>query len=119
VFNYDRCVEHYLEQSLRKHYGVGDSEVYSVLKILRIIHPYGTIANLPWEDNQGLPFGFPINRPNLLMMAGQIKTFTERVEDDGALIAVRNEIAEAEVLVFLGFSYHELNLKILGLGPRR
>ena len=32
VFNYDRCVEYYLEQSIRRHYGLADHEVYSVLK---------------------------------------------------------------------------------------
>ncbi len=117
VFNYDRCVEHYLEQSLRGHYGLGDAEVYSVLKTLRVFHPYGTVASLPWQDNvHGLSFGFPTNRPNLLMMAKQIKTFTERVEDTDALLAMKREVAEATVLVFLGFSYHELNLRILDPG---
>ena len=86
-------------------------------KMLRIIHPYGTIASLPWQDNsRGLPFGFPTNRPNLLMMASQIKTFTERVEDADALLALKKEIAEANVLMFPGFSYHELNLRILDPG---
>lgn len=116
VFNYDRCVEHFLQNALRKHYGLSDAEVQSVIKTLSILHPYGTIANLPWQGDKSLPFGFPTNRPNLLMMAGQIKTFTERIEDGANLTAIKKEFAEASILVFLGFSYHELNMKILDPG---
>ena len=116
VFNYDRCVEHFLQNTIRKHYGLSDAEVQSVLQTLIILHPYGTIAALPWQDGQGLPFGFPTNRPNLLMMVRQIKTFTERIDDSANLAAIKKEFAEATTLVFLGFSYHELNMRILDPG---
>jgi hypothetical protein len=113
VFNYDRCIEHFLHASLCKHYGIDDGEARSVMETLTILHPYGTIAKLPWQDNNGLPFGFPTNRPDLLMMSNQIKTFTEQVEDSTTLEAIKRELASAETIVFLGFSYHELNMQIL------
>jgi hypothetical protein len=116
VFNYDRCVEHFLFTSLSRHYGLSDPEARTVLGTLTVLHPYGTIAKLPWQGDGGLPFGFPINRPNLLMMSGQIRTFTEQQEDNQTLDAIKNEFASAETLVFLGFSYHHLNMKILDPG---
>jgi hypothetical protein len=118
VFNYDRCVEHFLRSSIRKYYDLSDGEVQSVLKTLVVLHPYGAIAGLPWQNNQGLPFGFPTNRPNLLMMARHIKTFTERIEDSTTLEAIKREFSEATILVFLGFSYDELNMKILDPGTK-
>jgi hypothetical protein len=114
VFNYDRCLEHFLHSSMQRHYGIDDGEARAVLETATILHPYGTIAKLPWQDGaSGLPFGFPTNRPNLLMMVKQIKTFTEQVENSDTLAAIKSEFAGAETLVCLGFSYHDLNMKIL------
>jgi hypothetical protein len=116
VFNYDRCVEHFLYNSLCRHYGIADGETKAVLDTLTILHPYGTIGRLPWQGSGGLPFGFPVNRPNLLMMSGQIKTFTEQVEYSETLDAIKQQFSDAETLVFLGFSYQDLNMKVLDPG---
>jgi hypothetical protein len=74
------------------------------------------MADMPWQNGGGIPFGFAANRPNLLMTSGHIKTYTEQVEESDTLEAIRWEVAEAETIVFLGFSYHELNMKLLDPG---
>jgi hypothetical protein len=116
VFNYDRCVEHFLYNNLLKHYGADAVAAKAVMGTLKIYHPYGKVADLPWESAGGIPFGFPANRPNLMQAASQIKTYTERIESDDALKTIRGEIAEAETLVFLGFSYQESNMTLLDPG---
>lgn len=116
VFNYDRCVEHILYNALQKHHGIDAAQAQSVMKRVKILHPYGKIANLPWQEVGGIPFGFSPNRPNLMLMMKQIKTYTEQVEDSGTLEAVKREVSEAETLVFLGFSYLELNMNVLDPG---
>jgi hypothetical protein len=118
VFNYDRCVEHLLYNALQKHHGIDATDARSVMELLRIFHPYGKIASLPWQGEGGIPFGFPVNRANLLKTAGQIKTYTEQIEDNETLKGIRQEIATAETLVFLGFSYLPTNMKILDPGPK-
>jgi hypothetical protein len=118
VFNYDRCVEHLLYSALQKHYGVDATKAQSVMQSLTIFHPYGQIGNLPWQGEQGLPFGFPVNRANLLMASGEIRTYTEQIEDTETLAKIKQEVATAETLVFLGFSYLPTNMKILDPGPR-
>jgi hypothetical protein len=60
-----------------------------------------------------VPFGGNEYGLKLLPIARQIKTFTERLEDDGALAAIRNEVAEAEVVVFLGFAFYEQNMELI------
>jgi hypothetical protein len=50
------------------------------------------------------------------MTAGQVKTYTEQVENDDTLSSIKQEIAEAETLVFLGFSYLDLNMDVLDPG---
>jgi len=116
VFNYDRCVEHFLYNALQGHYGVDQPTAQLLMRNLTILHPYGTIAELPWQARGGIPFGFPANRQSLLMMAGRIKTYTEQLESEKTLSAIKQEIEDAEALVFLGFSYHELNLNVLDPG---
>src|SRR5208282_1326512 len=116
VFNYDRCLEHFLYNALQKHYGVDAIKAKSVMERLTIFHPYGKIADLPWQGRSGIPFGCPANRSNLLVMMSQIKTYSEQVENDDTLNSIRHEIAEAETLVFLGFSYLDLNMDVLDPG---
>jgi hypothetical protein len=116
VFNYDRCVEHFLYNAIQEHFGVDQPTAKSVMQHLTILHPYGMIAKLRWQGDCGIPFGFPANRQNLMMMADQIKTYTEQIEDNDTLSAIKREVEDTEALVFLGFSYQDLNIKLLDPG---
>jgi hypothetical protein len=116
VFNYDRCVEHFLYNALQRHYGINDAETIRVLGTLTILHPYGKIANLPWQGGEAVPFGFKPDPRNLVMMASHIKTYTEQIEDDDTLLSIKSVVADAEALVFLGFSYLDLNMDLIDPG---
>src|SRR5260221_8834278 len=78
IFNYDRCVEHFLYYSLQNYYRLTEQEAAQLLERLTITHPYGAVGRLPWQiDKAGVPFGVHQNDMRLLEIAGQIKTFTE------------------------------------------
>jgi len=114
VFNYDRCLEHFLYHALKRHYGIEDDQTRSLLETARIFHPYGAVAPLKWQEGSlGIPFGFAVNRQNLLKTSQQIRTYTEQLADQKILAEIKCEIATADALVFLGFSYHDMNMKIL------
>jgi hypothetical protein len=114
VFNYDRCFEHFMFHALQSHYGISDVDAGAVMKTLKIIHPYGTIGDLPWQDKErGIPFGFFVNRVNMEFMASRIKTYSEQLESKDLLGAISGAIRLAHTLVFLGFSYHPENMKLL------
>lgn len=109
VFNYDRCVEYYLYHSLQNYYGVTSDKAAQLLQTLTILHPYGDVGGLPWR---GVPFGGrPLNRSRI-ELAMEIKTFTESLGDQ-ALATIRQEIQQAETLVFLSFAFDELNMELL------
>ncbi len=118
IFNYDRCFEHFMYHALQRHYGISENDAASVMKSLTIFHPYGTIGDLPWEDRAGIPFGFGANRANMQFMASRIKTYTEQIEGHETLLAVREAVKKADTLVFLGFSYHPENMKLLNPGEK-
>jgi hypothetical protein len=115
IFNYDRCFEHFMFHAIQQLYGVPDAEAADVMSQCRIVHPYGTIGELPWQDKEGIPFGFKANRANLEFMAQRIRTYTEQVQRSETLSALKTVVAEADTLVFLGFSYHPENMKLLSL----
>ena len=54
-----------------------------------------------------------------MSLAGNIRTFTERVEEAEQQNAIRDTIRQAQTIVFLGFAFHPLNLKLIDPGGER
>jgi hypothetical protein len=104
VFNYDRCIEHFLFHELKAVYGISDREAQSILDDLHITHPYGVVSD-------SIPFG--LTRANYRDLAQGIKTYTEQAADADAVNEIAIEIARAECIVFLGFAYHSQNMLML------
>lgn len=110
-FNYDRCIEHFLFHALKVHFRLDFVTTMQLMKRLVILHPYGQVGPLDYANNSSVPFGS--SNYNLLNLVPQIKTFSERLKDSDGLTKIREEIESAEILVFLGFAYHEQNLNLL------
>ena len=117
IFNYDRCVEHFLCEALKRYYNLDAESVRNVMSKLKIYHPYGQVGLLPaMSATSRVSYGVEPTSELLIALAGQIKTFTERVDEAGELAAFRQEIATAQKIVFLGFAFHEINMKLLQTG---
>lgn len=112
-FNYDRCLEHFLVQSLMVSYGIKRAVAQGLVARLRIFHPYGQVGKLPWMPGTGPSVAFGQEEVDLEGIAGQIRTFTERIDDTATLLAMRQAVQEAPHLVFLGFAFHPQNLRLL------
>lgn len=114
VFNYDRCIEHFLYNSLQNYYGLGTDEAGKLVNEIEIYHPYGVVGSLPWQSDQSVAFGAELHPQELLNLTHQIKTFTESTDPQSKeILAIRNNVNKADPIVFLGFAYHELNMKLL------
>lgn len=112
-FNYDRTLEHYLFHAIKNYYEVQDEKIKEILGELTIIHPYGTVGKLPWEqgDRMSVQFGTP--EQNLLNVAAGIQTFTEQVSDEDSMANMHRVISESDQLCFLGFAFHDANMQLL------
>jgi hypothetical protein len=117
IFNYDRCVEHYLFHAIQNYYTIGAIAARQLMSRLTISHPYGLVGSLPWQGPASVEFGGRMN-VQLLDIANEIRTFTERMEDNDALGVIRHQVQEAHTIVFLGFAFHPLNMKLLAPGKR-
>lgn len=119
-FNYDRTIEHFLFHSIQNYYGCSPDRAADILKHLTVLHPYGKVGHLPWQ-NTGVcvPFGGDIHSSALLQVSKGLRTFTEGTSDTESQIeSIRSAVFDAEILTFLGFAYHELNLELLFNPPR-
>jgi hypothetical protein len=115
IFNYDRCVEHFIYQALRHTYKkMSDDEVVEIVKCMNIYHPYGTVGNLPWIDDQNMPIGFGEHpgAEQLLKLTNNIKTFTEGT-DSKENLEIQKYVRFANRIIFLGFAFHELNMQVI------
>lgn len=114
VFNYDRCIEHFLYNSLQNYYGIGTDEAGKLVNEIEIYHPYGVVGSLPWQSDQSVAFGAELHAQKLLNLTHQIKTFTESTDPQSSeIIAIRNNVIKADYIVYLGFAYHKLNMNLL------
>lgn len=115
IFNYDRCIEHYLYHALQNYYSISASDVAKLLKRLEIYHPYGTVGALPWLSSQNaIGYGATPHPKQLLELANQIKTFTEGTDVLSSEVnSIRSNMKMSPRLVFLGFAFHKLNMELL------
>jgi hypothetical protein len=58
IFNYDRCVEHYIYHAIKNYYNLSDSKVSELVKNIEFQHPYGSLGPLPWQSQKNsIAFG--------------------------------------------------------------
>jgi hypothetical protein len=112
VFNYDRCLEFFLPRALSTYYGFNDQEAKQIASSARIYHPYGQVGALDHGHSQGIA-SFGDTKANLAEVANRIRTFTEGLRYDSHRDTIRAEIESSENVVFLGFAFHPLNMRVL------
>lgn len=113
IFNYDRCVEYFLDVWLRFRFKISISDLQTKPEF---IHVYGSIGEIEGgytpntfgRRNLDLPFQNPhLEIPALVK---NIKIFTEQ-EDSSVANQIDRAMKDATALVFLGFGFEEQNMR--------
>ena len=125
TFNYDRSFDYYIYDRFINDFGRTRHIENSGSKFITfpIIHLYGTLSKLPWQEN----FRYDYRKVNnnkeinnafydfdmIKYMSKNIRIIQERINDE--------DIAKAKLLIesskrifFLGFGYADENLQVLG-----
>jgi hypothetical protein len=122
TFNYDRCIEHYIALWLANYYHISEQEAQLLVNKMMIIHPYGKIGALPWEmvsaGQKTVPFGHKLNAKELLEAYNNIRTFTEKTSNEVEIEQIQKLLNEAQRIVYLGFSFGEMNMELMALKER-
>jgi hypothetical protein len=120
TFNYDRSLEYFFYDSLKCLYSEvsEDDRITQTLKQLKILHVYGQIAPLKWQNpSDYVDYNPQINESILQNSISNIRTVHEEKENP-ELTETHNLIKQAEQIFFLGFGYAPENLEILKLPDR-
>ncbi|WP_017995803.1 hypothetical protein [Rhizobium leguminosarum] len=105
-FNYDRCIEHYLEHAIVHAYpGTSIERARDIVNNINIIHPYGWLGSL-----KAFPFG---RVQNFAAMADNLITWSESIRDPQVKERMGHAMSEAETIVFLGFAFARQNMDLL------
>lgn len=115
TFNYDRSLEYFLYNhgllSTYKAIAATDCRPLDLIPF-KFTHVYGKIDNFPWEDPPGSQYKDNYNFADIINAADNIKLIHER--DDEFLNEIKETIADAKNIFFLGFGYDEDNMRALG-----
>ncbi|MBN2863887.1 MAG: hypothetical protein JXN62_12030, partial [Bacteroidales bacterium] len=118
VFNYDRCIEHFLFHAIPMFFtDIKDiDELKEIMSSIEIIHVYGKVGDLEWQNDKiDVPFGYTLqNTDELVRFAENIRTFTEQMEPNNEdHLRIKELMKNTKKLVFLGFGFENQNMKIL------
>ncbi|WP_428414538.1 hypothetical protein [Pararhizobium sp.] len=110
-FNYDRCIEHYLEFALmRSFHGMNREEARGIVSSIKIIHPYGSIGDLAT-----FPFGC---EDRFARMAENVTTWSETIRDPETVSDMARAIRYARRIVFMGFAFANQNMQLMSANPK-
>ena len=119
TFNYDRSLEKYLFTHLKSTYGKTSEECAEKISSIPIIHIYGSLGRLEWQSSKiaQVRYGAKLDKDIILTASENIEIIPANVYETLKIIEARNKIRAAKKLYFLGFGYHEMNLKRLAPVP--
>ena len=115
TFNYDRVLELFLHHALMTLYAVEATEAAKIVRAARIFHPYGSVGTLG-SGPGNTPFGDRNSQAQYFDKADLIRTYTEEIADQTMGQIISQDVAAAHTLIFLGFAFHEQNMKLLKPG---
>jgi hypothetical protein len=112
VWNYDRCIEHFLVNAVIDYFNVPPELAANAMNNINIVHPYGRVGKLRWQEGADPTVDFGDQHPPLSKIAESILTFTESAEE-GVREQARDLVENAETLVFMGFGFLPQNMGLL------
>jgi len=116
TFNYDRSWEHYLFTALKHRYRITDNECVESLSSMPIIHVYGSLGSLPWQaSNYSRSYEKTNDLSEIQKASKQIIVMSEKEEYASVFHTVFKLMEKASKIYFLGFGYHNTNLRRLGI----
>jgi hypothetical protein len=116
TFNYDRSLEQYLFTVVKETYDKDGPSCAGMVSHFPIIHVYGQLGKLDWQDaDKGRAYSPTVTNDRLHLAADSVKILSEGSEDSTEFGQARDLLLHANRVFFLGFGYHRENLRRLGV----
>jgi hypothetical protein len=120
-FNYDRCIEQFFLTASASYFKSLDrkmdaADLARVEDALEVIHPYGSLGGLNYSVPTNSGFGRKFRGNDLrelISISSGIQTFTEGELSSKIKPTILYGLQDCDLLIFLGFAFHPLNMKFL------
>lgn len=112
TFNYDRSFEYFFFNAFKNSFGLSNDEAAEMCKEIEPIHLYGTLGKLKEIHGSGRQYTHNINPSILKVAADSIKIMSQGAYNE-ELEKAQAVIGKAQLIMFIGFGYHEVNIKRL------
>lgn len=114
TYNYDRSLEEYLHMGLLNRYHQATSvRVAQVFQRIVIVHLHGGLCRLPWQASANVREYQPDVMFHEVQQAASMIQAVHEAGPGPAFEDAHRLIANAEKIIFVGFGYHEGNLRRL------
>ena len=116
TFNYDRSLEHFLCVTQAETFGVDPTVAGEVIKKIKIIHPHGRLAYLPWQSVGSRSYNSNWSKTVHSLCVQEIKVMHENADaETEEFKEAKLMLAEAERVYFLGVGFNNMNMRRLGV----
>lgn len=128
TFNYDRSLEKYLSDVFPyKYKQEKPADCLKQLRLLKVYHIYGSLGPLEWQCDKkedAVPYGATVDYKTPGAARAIVHRAAQNIEilppEENDILTERTEtvlgmIGWAKAVYFLGFGFHEANLRRLGL----
>lgn len=109
TLNYDQSLEYFLTLALQFSYGIDDASTVDLMSTIPIVHLYGQLGSL----TEGRPYSSELSAEHIQTAANGIRIIHEDTMDPNLVAEALGLMKKADVLAFLGFGYHPLNVERL------
>jgi hypothetical protein len=117
TYNYDRSLEFFLFNALRRAFSaLSEGDCISLFERIPIVHIHGQLGPAKLTDAMPGREYRPISTAEQLQEAADsIRIVSEDIDKDPSFVKVHRILKTADVVLFLGFGYHRVNLQRLQL----
>jgi hypothetical protein len=114
IFNYDRTLEYFLFNMIKRYYKTDDFETGKIIYNMNIYHPYGLPGFLEFQKGVIKNSFGNTKANNICQLSSMIKTFMlNKFNDDEEYKGACDFLYNADKVFFLGFAFHSQNIDLL------
>ena len=113
TYNYERSLEHYLTRVIQHRMRIDENEAREIREKVPIYHLHGSLGSLSPQEQNFRAYTSDTSWGSLKVAAGSLRIISEQSDDYSCGDQLRTAFSEAEKIFFLGFGYHNVNMRRL------
>jgi hypothetical protein len=115
TFNYDRSLEYFLYHVFQSSFGIDNTQASQLINSKQIVHVYGMLGNPHFLSSHGRDYDPEASEEAVSISIEGITILSEKSPPSATFATANALIKSADIVCFLGFGYHPINMSRLGI----